>query len=83
MAHKEQQDFFKMVSEKFPQYFTNVKVLDIGSLDINGNSKKFLKQPYYYTGLDLSVGENVDVVCPGHLYECGYQFDTIMSGECF
>lgn len=83
MAHKEQQDFFEMVSSNFPNHFTNVKVLDIGSLDINGNTRRLLKQPYYYTGLDLDKGPNVDVVCPAHLFDCGYQFDLIMSGECF
>ena len=83
MAHKAQQDFFELVKNKFPEYFTDVKVLDIGSLDINGNTRHFLKQPYYYTGLDLDKGPNVDVVCPAHLYDCGYQFDLIMSGECF
>jgi SAM-dependent methyltransferase len=83
MAHKAQQDFFELVKNKFPQYFTNVKVLDIGSLDINGNTRRLLKQPYYYIGLDLDEGNNVDIVCPAHLYDCGFQFDTIMSGECF
>jgi SAM-dependent methyltransferase len=83
MAHKEQQYFLELTSNKFPEHFTNVKVLDIGSLDINGNNRKHLKQPYFYTGLDLAKGPNVDVVSPAHLYECGYQFDLIMSGECF
>ena len=83
MAHPEQQAFFEMVSKKFPEHFTNVKVLDIGSLDINGNTKWILKQTYFYTGLDLAKGPNVDIVCPIHLYDSGYQFDLIMSGECF
>ena len=83
MAHKAQQDFFESVKNKFPQYFTDVRVLDIGSLDINGNTRRLLQQPYYYTGLDLAKGNNVDIVCPAHLYDCGFQFDTIMSGECF
>ena len=38
MSHKEQQDFFESVKNKFPQHFTDVRVLDIGSLDINGNT---------------------------------------------
>jgi hypothetical protein len=83
MAHEAQQQFFLSVKEKFPQYFTNVKVLDIGSLDINGNTKHFLKQPYFYTGIDLDKGPNVDVVCPAHLFDSGFQYDLIMSGECF
>ncbi len=83
MAHQAQQDFFARVREQFPNYFTDVRVLDIGSLDINGSNRKLLKQPYYYIGLDLDKGKNVDVVCPAHLYDAGFQFDTIISGECF
>ena len=83
MAHNAQQDFFELVKNKFPKHFTNVRVLDIGSLDINGNTRRLLKQPYYYIGLDLDKGPNVDVVCPAHLYDSGFQFDNIMSGECF
>jgi len=83
MAHKQQQDFFESVKSQFPKMFSNVRVLDIGSLDINGNTKHFFDQPYYYVGLDLDEGPNVDLVCPGHLYECGFQFDVVMSSECF
>ena len=83
MAHQAQQDFFARVKEQFPNYFTDVRVLDIGSLDINGSNRKLLKQPYYYIGLDLDKGKNFDVVCPAHLYDAGFQFDTIISGECF
>lgn len=83
MAHQEQQQFFESVKNKFPNKFKNVKVLDIGSLDINGNMRHFFEQPYYYVGLDLDHGPNVDVVCPGHLYDCGFQFDVVISGECF
>ncbi len=83
MAHQAQQLFFKNVSDKFPEYFTDVKVLDVGSLDINGNLRYLLKQPYYYIGVDLDSGPNVDVVCPAHLYDSGFKFDLILSGECF
>ena len=40
MAHGQQQNFFLRVKEAFPKYFRDVKVLDIGSLDINGNTKQ-------------------------------------------
>ena len=48
MAHLQQQIFFQSVKTKFPYLFTDVKVLDIGSLDINGNTRHFFSQPYYY-----------------------------------
>jgi SAM-dependent methyltransferase len=83
MAHAYQQDFFTRVKRAYPQYFTDVKVLDIGSLDLNGNAKHFFTFPYYYVGVDLGEGKNVNVVCPGHLFDCGFQFDVVMSAECF
>jgi len=83
MSHFNQQNFFQGVKEKFPKYFTDVKVLDIGSLDISGNHKHFFSHPFYYTGLDLALGPNVDVVCPGHLYDSGFKYDVVISGECF
>ncbi len=83
MSHELQQDFFKRVKEHLPNFFTDVKVLDVGSLDINGNIKHHFIQPFYYVGLDLGNGPNVDVVCPGHLYESGFKFDVVSSAECF
>lgn len=83
MAHQQQQEFFNSVKIIYPNMFTDVKVLDIGSLDINGNTRHFFNQPYYYVGLDLAKGNNVDVVCPAHLYDSGFQFDVVISGECF
>jgi hypothetical protein len=67
MAHQSQHLFFQSVKEKYPSFFSDVKVLDIGSLDINGNIKYLFNAPYYYIGVDLFEGNNVDVVCPGHL----------------
>lgn len=83
MAHQQQQDFFLSVKNMFPNFFTDVRVLDIGSLDINGNTRHFFKQPYYYIGVDLDSGPNVDVICPAHLYSSGFLFDVVISGECF
>jgi SAM-dependent methyltransferase len=83
MAHELQQDFIRRVKGRFPKYFNDVKVLDIGSLDINGNAKHFFSHPLYYVGVDLSEGDNVNVVSSGHLYDSGFQFDVVMSAECF
>lgn len=83
MSHPSQQNFFSWIKERYPKYFTDVKVVDIGSLDINGNNKIHFDHPFYYIGVDLAPGENVDVVCPGHLYNSGFLFDTVISSECF
>ena len=83
MAHGQQHDFYQRVKSKHPRFFRDVKVLDIGSLDINGTTKDLFEHPYYYVGVDLAAGKNVDVICPGHLYDSGFQFDVVTSSECF
>lgn len=82
MAHPEQRAFFERVKEMFPEHFCDVRVLDIGSLDVNGNLRGCFDAPFWYVGLDLGYGKNVDVVCPGHLFDCGFKFDTVVSAEC-
>jgi len=82
MAHKAQIDFFNRVKEKFPNYFNNVSVLDIGSMDLNGNNR-FLFKNYSYIGVDLMIGNNVDVVSKGHEYNPNVLFDVVISSECF
>jgi hypothetical protein len=83
MAHDLQRNFLERVKNKYPKYFTDVKILDIGSLDINGNNRFVFSYPFYYIGLDLGPGPNVDIICPGHLYDSGFLFDVTVSTECF
>ena len=83
MAHKEQRDFCEMVKQKHPSFFINKKVLDIGSLNINGQNRD-LFQNCNYIGLDVGEGDNVDIISVGHLYEGpDNYFDTIISTEVF
>jgi hypothetical protein len=82
MAHQQQIDFCKSVKERFPQYFENVSVLDIGSLDINGNNH-YLFTNYRYVGVDLGEGKNVNVVSRGHEYKTQDRYDVVISTECF
>jgi SAM-dependent methyltransferase len=82
MAHIEQQNYLTSVKNKFPSFFKGVKVLDIGSLDINGNNR-YLFEDYNYTGIDIGDGPNVDIVCRGHEFQSKDKFDVVISSECF
>ncbi len=82
MAHPEQQQFMMSVKKKFPDRFHNCRVLDVGSLDINGNNR-YLFNNYNYIGVDIGPGRNVDVVCRGHEYKDDSPFDIVISSECF
>lgn len=82
MAHPEQREWCLKVKKLHPEFFKNVNVLDIGSLDINGNNR-YLFDNYNYTGVDIGEGKNVDVVSKGHEFKPGLQYDIVISTECF
>jgi hypothetical protein len=82
MAHQAQQDFFLRLKKTHPKKFKNCSVLDIGSLDINGNNR-FLFENYTYIGVDVGDGPNVDVVSKGHEYRSENKYDVVISSECF
>lgn len=83
MAHREQFDYVFSIKEKFPNYFRNTRVLEVGSLDINGSVRQFFDE-CNYTGVDLGPGKGVDVISKGE--ELSYSnnfFDVTLSCECF
>ena len=83
MAHKQQWIFCKKVKAKFPNHFKNIKVLDIGAFNVNGN-ELFLFEDSEFIGLDLGPGDGVDVVCPAQEYDApDSTFNTIISCECW
>lgn len=62
-------------------YFSGCRVLDLGSLDINGSNKHLFKD-CDYTGLDIAEGKNVDIVCLTHEHKAPDEhYKTIISGE--
>lgn len=81
MAHQSQIDFMLLVKSRFPERFQNCRVLDIGSLDLNGNNR-YLFENYRYLGVDIGDGNNVDLVCPGHRVIDTVGFDVVISTEC-
>jgi|TARA_R100001460_G_scaffold14654_5_gene32751 SAM-dependent methyltransferase len=82
MAHQQQVNFLESVKTKFEPHFKNCSVLDIGSLDINGNTR-FLFENAKYIGIDVGEGPNVDFVCKGHEFVSDIKFDIVVSTECF
>lgn len=83
MAHLQQKNFCEKVKRSLPQYFSGVNVLDVGSLDINGNNR-YLFSDYNYTGIDIAPGRNVDAVSKGHEWNAPDEsYDVIISSECF
>lgn len=84
MAHVEQQDFCKKMKVLYPKYFSEKRILDIGSLDVNGNNRFLFDDQSSYIGLDVGEGPNVDVSIPGHMYDAPDEFfDIIISTEVF
>ncbi len=83
MAHGNQRNFIQETKYKYPQYFTNVNVLEVGSLNINGTVRDFFMEKSYL-GIDLIEGNCVDKICKGHeMDSADGTYDTIISTECF
>ena len=83
MSHQSQLDFVASLKLKYPEYFYGKKVLEIGSLDINGSIRQFFTD-CDYVGVDIGPGAGVDVVARGEdlVYPSSY-FDVVASCECF
>lgn len=83
MAHLQQITFCTSIKTQFPSFFKDKIVLDIGSLDINGNNQ-YLFEDCLYLGIDLNLGKNVDFAVKGHELQLPDEsIDVIISTECF
>lgn len=83
MAHDEQRDFFIRLGKQFPQAFRACRVLEIGSLNVNGTVRDFFRD-CDYTGVDIVAGPGVDVVGRGEKLDyADGSFDVVVSAECF
>lgn len=82
MAHLEQVAFCTRVKSTYPEFFKYKDVLDVGSLDINGNNK-YLFEYCEVTGIDVGAGPNVDVVSLAHEFYPLKSYGFIISTECF
>jgi len=62
----------------------SLRVLDIGSLDVNGSHRRYFLNPKWeYVGLDIKAGRNVDVVAEDpYCYPLpSGSFDAVISGQ--
>jgi SAM-dependent methyltransferase len=82
MAHPQQRVFFETIREHFPSYFSDTCVVEVGSLDINGNLRGLFHE-CDYTGVDVGAGPNVDLVSQAQLLDLPTaSADISISAEC-
>lgn len=81
MSHENQREFVNLIATHIPEYFVGRKVLEVGSLNINGSVRDYFRN-CEYIGLDVAPGKNVDVVCEGQKYDApDNSFDMVISCE--
>ncbi len=67
------------LKRRYPQYFSGVRVLEIGSAYMNGSNRPWFEN-CEYIGLDVVLGKEVDVVSIAHEYKAPPQsFDVVIS----
>ena len=79
--HNHQRNFVRSVKKQHAQFFTDSKLLEIGSQNVNGSVREEFDY-CDYTGVDAVEGKDVDVVCYGHEYEAeAGSFDVVLTCE--
>lgn len=81
MAHIQQFVYVNGVRQFLPEYFEARRVLEIGSLNINGSVRQFF-QGCDYLGIDVGEGAGVDRICRGQDFDAPAEsFDTVITCE--
>ena len=82
MNTRSKKEMKKLLKEFTPWSFSNIKVGDFGSYNVNGTYKSIIPDKWIYTGFDILPGPNVDVVMKNE-FDTGFleeTFDVIISG---
>jgi GT2 family glycosyltransferase/SAM-dependent methyltransferase len=80
LMHPEAHQFVAQVRARFPAWFRGKRVLEVGSLNINGTVREFFTD-CEYVGIDLAPGPGVDRVIRAHdLIELD-AYDVVISTE--
>ncbi|GAB2897041.1 hypothetical protein GCM10027046_28220 [Uliginosibacterium flavum] len=83
MAHPQQLQFVRSVSRALSDSYRDLRILEIGSYDVNGEVRKVFEGSSY-VGVDLTEGPGVDVVCEGGtLDHPDASYELSISCECF
>jgi len=81
MSHPSRPNFVSRVKSRFPDSFSGKRVLEVGSLDINGLVRS-LFVGCDYVGIDVAAGPGVDLVCQAQDFDApDDSFDTVISCE--
>ena len=80
--HWEVHQFVSSISSLLPKFFTNSRVLEVGSYYANESIRDIFVN-CNYIGVDLSAGPGVDIVCSGHEFYAPSSFHAVLSCECF
>ena len=76
-------NYLNKIKEKYPKYFVNQKVLELGSRNVNGTIKPVFSN-CDWVGIDWVKGDDVDVVCRNHEYKGKENdFDVLISFSTF
>lgn len=74
--------FWMMCVEKYHRYFHNCpRVLEVGSLDVNGTLRDYCEGIETYIGVDWRPGPCVDVVSLAHDMKFAEPFNSVVSAS--
>lgn len=84
MAHPAQQKFFSEITKRFESICcAPVKVLEVGSQNINGTVRGYFPNAIEYLGIDIGAGQDVDWTVPGELLQLPDAWaDIVVTTEC-
>ena len=83
MAHAQHLQFVQMAAKHLADDFSKIRILEIGSYNVNGSIRPFFPRSTYL-GVDIIAGPDVDVVCPGEeVADLDETYDLTVSCECF
>lgn len=83
MGELKQADFIEIVKRHLPAFFAGARVIEMGSLDINGSVRGHFSGGTY-VGVDLAPGPGVDLVSGAHeIDHPDGSYDVAISSDCF
>lgn len=81
---------YRLVKEAVSKYLNpseSLKILDVGSMDVNGCYRPIFDNPnWQYTGIDIAAGPNVDTVVDPDFQWQGIEkeaYDVVICGQTF